>query len=175
MRRKNARVETLEDLLGRTKEDVAFPGCKIWNGGCDKDGYGVIYFIHQGKLKQRAHRVSFYLSHGYFPKKGEACHSCDNTSCVEPTHLWDGTRRENHTDMRIKGRSPRGLRNGKYTHPEKTQRGQQHVSHKLSETDVLKIRELSASGHTQCGLASMFGVCQRTIGRIIHRRNWTHI
>jgi hypothetical protein len=33
------------------------------------------------------------------------CHTCDVGLCVEPTHLWVGTQRENLQDMRSKGRA----------------------------------------------------------------------
>jgi DNA-binding transcriptional regulator YiaG len=54
-----------------------------------------------------AHIISFYLTRGRFPKPGLfICHACDNTLCVNPAHLWEGTPKENTNDAQSKGRFP---------------------------------------------------------------------
>ena len=61
--------------------------------------------IRDGRRVKLAHRVSFELAHGYGSADGlDVCHRCDNPICVNPVHLWLGSRRENPHDMRRKGR-----------------------------------------------------------------------
>lgn len=74
--------------------------CWEWQGATRR-GYGRFWF--QERL-HGAHRVSFYLHNGRFPDN-QACHRCDNPSCVNPGHLFDGTQPENMSDMIEKGRS----------------------------------------------------------------------
>ncbi len=50
-----------------------------------------------------AHRLSFYLHHGYWPN---VCrHRCDNPGCYNPYHLEDGTHADNVADRVARGRT----------------------------------------------------------------------
>lgn len=75
-------------------------GCWEWQGALDKDGYGI--FSYAGKV-QRAARFALALD-GRDPKRKFACHTCDNPSCVNPSHLFVGSHEENMADMVAKGR-----------------------------------------------------------------------
>ena len=48
-------------------------------------------------------------------------------------------------------------------------------SAKLTESDVVKIRELCVSGVSQKQIAAEFGVIQQTISAIQKRTSWRHI
>src|SRR4028118_125295 len=39
------------------------------------------------------------------PTSMDACHTCDNPSCINPEHLWAGTRTQNLLDASKKGRT----------------------------------------------------------------------
>lgn len=85
-------------------EERSYPdksGCWIWKSTINKDGYGSI------KIKQKtyiAHRLSFEIYKGEIKENNCVCHSCDNTKCVNPEHLWQGSNRENIYDCLKKNR-----------------------------------------------------------------------
>lgn len=95
-------------------------GCWLWDGAATTLGYGLFY--EAGKTVY-AHRESWRRANGEIPTGMEVCHRCDVPLCVNPSHLFIGTHKENFRDMAGKGRGtksrlgyPRGVhhtRNGK--------------------------------------------------------------
>jgi hypothetical protein len=92
----------------------------------------------------------------------DVCHSCDNTICMNPGHLFAGTHSENILDCVSKGRwnSPRG---------EKVNTA------KLTEDQVRQVREQHASGVSMYQLAKLFGVSAPTIKAATSRGSWKHV
>lgn len=95
----------------------------------------------------------------------QACHTCDNPPCVEPSHLWEGTAEENSRDRDAKGRGARGLTNGRS---------------RLTPAAVRDIRARYIPGNNQhegnvSTLAAEFGVKPPAIRDVVRRRTWVHV
>lgn len=131
--------------------------CWEWTGAVFSNGYGAFRF--NGKAIN-AHRAAFMIYRGAIPAEMQVCHSCDNTLCVNPSHLWLGTRADNMRDMVKKNR-----------HFSPNQRGENHSHAKLTNADVVEIRSIGSS-ITQRMIARKFNVSQRTIWSVLHHQLW---
>ena len=70
-----------------SKLNIMASGCIEWTGGLSGGRYGAITEDSPSRKSIGAHRYSYYIFHGYYPK--EVDHTCFNTKCVNPTHLED--------------------------------------------------------------------------------------
>ncbi len=149
--------------------------CWPWLTFCDKDGYGV--FMDTSQKNVRAHRFSWQLAHPDkpIPDGMFVCHNCpdgDNEKCVNPAHLWLGTNTDNQQDASRKGQLAFGTRNGRYTKPETTKRGEQHGMSKLTEAAVREIRQ---SNEPSALIAARFGLKGRAVRYVREGITWKHV
>ena len=100
--------------------------CWEWIAAKYPNGYGQFATGARNGLSQQAHRTAYLLTHGEITKGLDIRHSCHNRACCNPGHLSSGTRQDNMDDQ---------LRDGKRPY------GNQHHRIKLTEAQVLEIRE----------------------------------
>lgn len=86
-------------------------GCISTCYGKDTYGYGRVH-VGRGKYV-RHHRKTWQDSHGPIPKGCVIRHKCDNPSCVNIEHLEIGTQLDNIADRDSRGRTAKGLNNGR--------------------------------------------------------------
>lgn len=144
------------------KHVVRQDGCWSWIGSTDKGGYGVMK--SNGK-QYRAPRVSFYLHYGHWPIP--VCrHTCDNPICTNPSHLLEGTVKQNTHDAIRRGRF-KGF-------PKLPKGGENNGRAVLTEEQVQEIREAYARGGVrQVDLAEKYGVGQGAISKLLLGKSWT--
>ncbi len=141
-------------------------GCWLWKGWCGgKSGHGTFIVDKARGISTTAHRFAWTLLRGDVPEGIFVCHDCpggDVPRCVRPDHMFLGTQGDNLRDAGRKGRM--------------SHFGESNNKAKLTDEQVIEIRRLYAEGRsTQEALAARFGVCQGTIGKIVHGIHWPHL
>ena len=126
-------------------------GCWNWTKTLSNTGYARI--SRSGKY-DLAHRASYETFVGKIPTGLWVLHRCDNRRCINPAHLFLGTREDNVADMVAKGRQAYGERHG--------------VS-KLTATQVAAIR---ADSRKHREIAADYGVTYGLVGHIKRRLVW---
>ena len=144
--------------------------CWLWTAGKFRGGYGGFSVNRRTK---KAHRIALMLSGVDVPDSSLVCHRCDNPSCVNPSHLFVGSPKDNTADMIAKGRKP-SLK-GTKVNPDKTMKGEKHGRSKLTTNDVLSIRQMLATGMSQSQIAEMMNVSQTCISKISRYTRWKHV
>lgn len=166
-------VPTIRNITERFWEKVAIKDsdeCWYWIAGTNVGGYGSFRIGGDGKGGHvPAHRFSYELAHGTIPQGLDVLHKCDHPSCVNPRHLWLGTDADNAHDCMNKGRATVQI------HREVFHYGEKHGMAKLTEADIIKIRDLHREGVSQNELARQFCISRAQIGRIINRTRWCHV
>jgi hypothetical protein len=133
--------------------------CWEWNGGKYESGYGQV--STPGDISRPAHRMAYIAWVGPLEDGQHACHKCDNPPCMNPSHIFPGTRKDNMQDCAQKDR---------------TCHGERHGGHKLTEGDVRDIRAVYATGSiSQRALGEAYGVEQSNISAIVRGKTWARV
>lgn len=138
-------------------------GCWEWTSGIDRYGYGQFRARIGGVWKTiTAHRFCAFTILKSIPISPDLCvlHKCDNRKCVNPNHLFLGSNIDNINDMDSKKRRAIGQLNG---------------NAKLSNEDVLLIKQKILDKQKRQSLADEFQISISTVKRIKAGSNWSHI
>lgn len=117
-------------------------------------GYGVMAV---DKKQRYVHRLAYEQAKGPIPKGMCVCHKCDVKLCIEPSHLFLGTIRDNIADRHAKGRSARGERAGNTF---------------FTEAQVAAIHKEVG---THVAVAAKYGSSPETIRHIRSGARWRHM
>ncbi len=93
-------------------------GCWLWQGFVHPDGYGMFVLRRgesdgQSSRAKRAHRFAWTAENGPIAPGLLVCHKCDVPLCVNPSHLFLGTDKDNCRDRDAKGHGLKGRKFGK--------------------------------------------------------------
>lgn len=125
--------------------------CWLWTGYIRPNGYGSLKL---GKRNFQAHQLSVILDGRAIPPGMDVCHHCDNRRCVNPAHLYVGTRSQNMADCITRGRHNKPA-------------GEKHPRCKLSDAEVARIRQRAAAGEGLNALGREYRVHGATISRLV--------
>jgi hypothetical protein len=145
-------VYPLKERLERLSKPVQ-SGCIEWQSST-RNGYGrlIIGSRTDGtRSSVSAHRLSYEIHVGKIPDGFFVCHTCDNPKCINPDHLFVGTRQDNTDDREAKGRNKIHLIHRK---------GEEHPSAKFSDKVIVKIRSEAGSVKE---IAMKYGMSERHV------------
>lgn len=157
--KKTSKFQTRKDIIDSFWNQVdKTPGlgpkgdCWEWRGkNIDSNGYGKLWLYHL-RLRVLAHRFSYLLNKDSFHYSLCVCHTCDNPPCVNPIHLFLGTKTDNNEDKVKKDRH----------------------GFKLTSDKAREI--LSAKGsNTASELAAVYNISPTTVFDIWAQRTWRSI
>lgn len=134
--------------------------CILWKGAkFQNTGYGM---AHRQRKPIGAHRLAYELVYGPIPKGMCVCHSCDVRDCVNPDHLFLGTRGDNNADCARKGRARKAF-------------GTSHPRAKLTDETAVSAMARLLVGESQISVAQYFGVSNVTIHDLWVGKSWKHL
>lgn len=133
--------------------------CWLWEAGTrGKTGYGSFKY---NKKVIDSHRMVWILTFGEIPTGMYICHTCDNRLCVNPSHLFLGTPKDNWLDGVNKGRIS-------LSHPKKFENNYISSQRKIKVEDAKEIVMLYKNTEiTQDQLGKRYNISSRAVRYIL--------
>jgi hypothetical protein len=150
-----AKVDVIKD-----DEKLNVKVCWNWKAGKNKNDYGLFW---SGFKYITSHRFIYECFNGPINNsKLLVCHSCDNSSCVNPYHLWLGTIQDNVQDKINKNRQAIGKNIGTSV---------------LTEDKILEILIGIDDGvYTNVyDIVNNYNIGETTLRNILYGKTWKHI
>lgn len=155
------KVDAIERIFSR--REILENGCWKYSGFKNEKGYGKIQI---GRTPRSVHRIIWAFFNGREPKANYfICHHCDNPSCFNPDHLFEGTPKDNSQDMIRKGRA------FLQKNPE-TYRGKKHPRVRMTKKELELIEKLLKTNMTQKQIGLEVGFSQSKISEIRNKKSW---
>ncbi len=107
---------------------------------------------------EKAHRAAWLLANGPIPKGKCVLHTCDQPLCVNPAHLWLGTKGEKNTDRDSKNRSYNG-----------NQKGENNNQSKYTNAEIREMRAMYPS-LTQHEIGELYECSQAYVSNIVNMK-----
>lgn len=127
-------------------------GCWLWTAYAFSYGYGQ---FHLGNRDMVAHRAAWLLFRGTIPDGMCVLHACDTPLCVNPDHLFLGTKADNTNDMMRKRR---------------------HVVRRdFTDGQIRDIRARVAAGERQADVARHYGTTPQRVHNVIRGYIYGHL
>lgn len=131
-----------------SKIRITSTGCWEWLGNPRENGY---FRTTYKRTNWYVHRLSYAAFIGPIPDGHYVCHRCDNRKCCNPSHLFNGTQKDNMEDATNKNRQASG-----FALPQT----------KLSTTDIEEIVRRASGGEKYASIAKSFSICRQHAGHI---------
>ena len=133
--------------------NIVDSGCWEWKLKVRNNGYARVTYKRKSWY---AHRLSYLAFNGILDNSLDVCHSCDNRKCVNPAHLWQGTRKDNMQDAVEKGRQAKG---------------DQLPQTKIHGETLKEVLKMAKGGVMYKDIAHKYNVTTSCIGRIARKND----
>lgn len=144
----------------RIEYEVCPSGCWNCTSHC-KTPFGH-NFIKRGGHTTHVHRYVYILFNSELDSKTVVRYKCDNPNCINPTYLEIGTQKDNMKDAEKRNRA-------------KIRSDSGNIKAKLTEKQVIEIRELLTKGITPKEIIHKYGISKSTISKIKNNTLWGSI
>lgn len=142
--------------------------CWFWKGSLEAVRKGT-YLRGRFRIGGRrgraevASRVAWVSTHGDIPDGLFVLHKCDDPRCVNPSHLYLGTNKDNMRDLYERGDPNRS-------------HGEKHYHALLTDEQAREVRRLyKARKMRSVDIGKKFGISRSTVWDIGTGRRWKHL
>lgn len=164
------------ELLWRHVQVRSFEECWPWAARRNNNGYGQFVLQtphHPIKKVALAHRL-VYESFWRRELDGDCLHRCNNRSCCNPLHLYDGDDWKNQSDS-IRAGTHVTLREDWRNQPRDYGDRIKRAKAKINPDLVRELRRRYAAGEPQTALGREFGLTRHAVGFIVRRETWKDV